>query len=71
MERELFENLPSKTEKGIIVKKGRQWAQVGITRHILDITHDRYWKYRKETVQVPNHIIQQVERWRDKLSRRK
>jgi len=70
MEREHFRDLPLQTEKGVKVLRGRRWAQVGIARHILDITNDDYWKYRKEIEEVPKHIVQHVERWRVKLSPR-
>ena len=71
MERELFRGLPLRTEKGFKILRGKQWAQVGIARHILDITNDDYWKYRKEIEEVPKHVVQHVERWRARLSKQK
>lgn len=66
------ENLPQ-MEKEIFKSfryRGR-WTQAGVVRHILDITHDDYWRYRKEIEQVPDFVIKQVEKWREKLSKRK
>lgn len=71
MERGIFEKLPLQTERGFKVLRGKGWSQVGIARHILDITNDDYWKYRKEIEEVPKHVVQDVERWRVKLSKLK
>lgn len=68
MEKESFRIIPSQTETGLKLLPGKRWAQVGIARHILDITHDKYWKYREEIQELPEYVVQDVERWRVKLS---
>ncbi len=71
MEREYFRELPLETDKGFKVLPGKKWVQVGIARHILDITNDDYWKYREEIEESPKHVVQHVERWRARLSQQK
>jgi ppGpp synthetase/RelA/SpoT-type nucleotidyltranferase len=61
MEKEVYEKF----------KEGGKWAQVGVVRHILDITHDNYWRRRKDIEGLPDFVIKPVEKWRDKLSKQK
>ncbi|SKA00043.1 ppGpp synthetase catalytic domain-containing protein (RelA/SpoT-type nucleotidyltranferase) [Trichlorobacter thiogenes] len=46
-------------------KKGHQWAQVGVARHILDLTSDNYWKSRSKD--LPEHISELVEKTRKRI----
>lgn len=48
--------------------KKRIWAQVGIVRYILDITHNDYWQLRQK--ELPKAMLQEKEKWRAKLSKR-
>lgn len=44
----------------------REMSQTGIVRHILDLTHDRYWSHREH--EVPDFVAEQVRKWRAILS---
>ncbi len=68
MEEEIFRNLRSKEQSKRRALKIK-WAQIGIVRQILDMTHDGYWQYRKEVEEVPEHVVEHVENWRAKLSK--
>jgi putative GTP pyrophosphokinase len=48
--------------------KGSRWAQVGIARHILDVTHDPYWETRRD--RLPPYMERPVVRKRLELASR-
>ena len=62
-EKESFEHeeVSSEEERG--------WSQVGIVRHVLDLTHDGYWSSREH--ELPDYVVKQVRKWRAILSGKK
>ncbi|MFX0135362.1 MAG: hypothetical protein ACFFDN_17090 [Candidatus Hodarchaeota archaeon] len=53
IEKELFSN-----------KESKGWAQIGITRLILELTYNKFWRYRKYVYRVPKYVIEIVEKYR-------
>jgi putative GTP pyrophosphokinase len=54
-------------ERGEFGSPGNHWAQVGIARHILDLTHDGWWRWRVQTQGVPSDVIERVKKDRKEL----
>lgn len=47
---------------------GGRWARSGIVRHVLDLTHDGYWRWRHETG-LPDYVVDIVEARRSRLGK--
>ncbi len=46
-----------------------RWYQVGVVRHILDVTNDAYWETRR--TQMPDYIASLIQKYRDGAAARK
>jgi putative GTP pyrophosphokinase len=62
-EKELFV-----ADENISPGQERRWAQTGIVRRILDLTHDTYWSAREK--KVPPYVAEDVRKWRAIISKK-
>jgi hypothetical protein len=44
------------------------WTQVGIVFLTLDLTNEKYWQGRLDTIPIPEHHIELISKWKKELS---
>jgi putative GTP pyrophosphokinase len=62
-EKELFS-----LDEDMLPEQENRMSQTGIVRHILDLTHDTYWRARKN--KVPPHVVENVRKWKAVISKK-